>query len=363
MTAPAMWQTPIAEGCFMVGHRRPQSLLQCNTYLRIFNGKERTPWCVDPGSQVDYPAIRKHLKEHLGELAAIRFFSINHQDPDVVGNLMFLTRENPKLAGFTSEDTWRLVRHLNVHPHQMYYTNKVGEEAVKLPGGHRIHLLPTPFCHFRGAVAYYDPENQVLFTGDLFGGLNKPDRVQLYGEEADWPGIAQFHQIYMPSRTAVAYAIRQIQALRPVVKVIAPQHGFVLHGDFMHIVMERLLKLPMGMDLLPKELDERYFKKYSDVFEEVLALAGIQLGRDQVLQSLQRLPKSHKLLRYIKVSASQVKLVRHGIVALGLLVEQLVRGQPRSFDSLLKHATLELCLQHMVPLPQLGIGIEEGGPE
>jgi serine/threonine-protein kinase len=363
MTELVHWQTPIAEGCFQVGHRRPQSLLQCNTYLRTFHGKERLHWCVDPGSQVDYPIIRKHLKAHVGDLTAIRLFSINHQDPDVVGNLTFLTRENPNLAGLTSEDTWRLVRHLNLRPKRMYYTNKVGEETLKLANGHRIQLLPTPFCHFRGAVAYYDPENQVLFTGDLFGGLNKPGRVQLYGEEADWPGIAQFHQIYMPSRLAVAFAIRQIQALRPAVKVIAPQHGFVLQGDIMHVVMDRLLKLPMGMDLLPKELDERYFKKYAEVFQEVLAMAGVQLGRDQVLQRLQRLPKTHKLHRYIKVGQSQAALARHGIVALALLVEELTREQAKTFESLLKHVTLELCLQHKVPLPQLGVGVDEGAGE
>lgn len=97
----------------------------------------------------------------MGELAAIRLFSINHQDPDVVGNLTYLTRANPKLAGLSSEDSWRLVRHLNLRPEWMYYTNKVGEETLKLAGGHRIQLLPPPFCHFRGAVAYYDPENSM----------------------------------------------------------------------------------------------------------------------------------------------------------------------------------------------------------
>lgn len=359
MTEPASWQTPIGDGCYMVGHRRPQSLLQCNTYLRTFGGRQRLHWCVDPGSQVDYPILRKHLLEHVGELAAIRLFSINHQDPDVVGNLAFLTRESPKMAGLTSEDSWRLVRHLDLNPQKMYYTNKVGEETIKLPGGHRIQLVPTPFCHFRGAVAYYDPENQILFSGDLFGGLNKPGRMQLDAETADWPGIAQFHQIYMPSRSAVAYAIRQIRALRPRVKAIAPQHGFILRGAVMEDFLDRLEKLPMGMDLLPRELDERFFKAYAEVFQEILTLAGLQLGKDRVHRPLHELPKTHKLRRYIKVGAGDITLARHGFVALPLLVEEITRGQSEQFTALVKHAALELCLQHKIPLPQLGIGMDE----
>lgn len=220
------WKEPIREDCFMVGERHPEALLQCNTYLRTFRGDGQTyHWCIDPGSQVDYAAIRKHLIALIGEIKAIRLFSINHQDPDVVGNLTFLTRENPDMAGLTTEDTWRLVRHLRLHPKKMYFANKVGHDHVKLPGKHRIEIVPTPFCHFRGAVAFYDPESRILFTGDLFAGLNQPGRVQLYAEEDDWPGIAQFHQIYMPSRSAVAFAIRQIRALKPAVRIIAPQHG------------------------------------------------------------------------------------------------------------------------------------------
>src|SRR5262249_53897845 len=150
----------------------------------------------------------------LGDMQALRLFSINHQDPDVVGNLTYLTRENLNLTGLATQDTWRLVRHLDVKPRNLYFAEQANKGRVKLPGGQTIVVVPTPFCHFRGAMAYYDPESRILFSGDLFGGLNAPGRVHLYGEEADWPGIVQFHQIYMPTCSAVAHAIRQVRALR-----------------------------------------------------------------------------------------------------------------------------------------------------
>jgi glyoxylase-like metal-dependent hydrolase (beta-lactamase superfamily II) len=354
------WQCPIREGCFMVGHRNPNSLLQCNTYLRRFSTKGGKPayWVVDPGSQVDYPHVRSHLLEHVGELAALSFFSINHQDPDVVGNLTFLTRENTDLVGLATEDTWRLVRHLNVHPKKMYFTNKATQNLVKLPGGQDIEVLPTPFCHFRGAVCYYDPETQILFSGDLFGGLNRPSRVQLYGEEADWPGIAQFHQIYMPSNAALAYAIRQVRGLKPAVQVIAPQHGFVLVGDFMHSVMDRLEKLPVGLDLLPSELDERYVTSYNEVLQDVIHLASMELGRDAVIVELQRLPSDHDLKKHLEIKGRDIRLLNHGITALPLVVEELGRNRHQGFVSLLKSTTLEGCSKRHAPLPQMGVGIE-----
>ena len=65
-------------------------------------------WCIDPGSRIDFAHVQRHLLEHIGHMSALRLFSINHQDPDVVGNLAKFVRANPRINGLTSEDTWRL---------------------------------------------------------------------------------------------------------------------------------------------------------------------------------------------------------------------------------------------------------------
>jgi hypothetical protein len=158
----------------------------------------------------------------------------------------------------------------------------------------------------------------------------------------------------------VAFAIRQIRALRPAVKIIAPQHGFLLQGDFMHVVMDRLQKLRVGMDLLPKELDQEYLKAYTEVGQEVINFAAGQLGRDTVLDRLRKLPKTHDLNRYIKLGRDNLQLIRHGVVALPLLVDELTVGRPYGFTSSLKSVALEGCIRHKAPLPQLGIGLDEG---
>ena len=241
----------------------------------------------------------------------------------------------------------------------LYYANKANDNLIRLSSGQDIRVVPTPFCHFRGAMAFCDADSQVLFSGDLFGGMNAPGRTHLYGEERDWPGMVQFHQIYMPSRAAVALAVRQIRVLRPSVKVIAPQHGFLLKGDFMHRVMNLLEVLPVGIDLLPDELDERYLAAYDTILHDVLREAIAVQGHDAVLKTLRGLPNDHELRDCLECVGDEVRLVRRGIRAVALLVDELCKGRSLGFRALLQDRVLQGCTHHGAPLVQVGAGVEE----
>lgn len=353
----------VVDGCIMIGRRNPDTVLQCNTYLHTFAGKGNFHWCVDPGSLMDYSVIHSNLIHHIGDVAALNLVSMNHQDPDVTGNLLNFTKENTKLVGLIAEDAWRLVRHLNAIPKELWFANRVAHDMLHLAGGHRIQMVPTPFCHFRGAVAFYDPELQILYSGDLFGGLNSPGRIQLYAQEEDWAGIAQFHQIYMPTREVVSRALQKIRALDPPVKIIAPQHGFVLAGDFMHEVMDRLERLPMGIELLPDSLDEIHHSQYAEVFHEVLEEAARVLGPAELRSLLRHLPPNHELTSYLRVAGDEITLDRNGLRALPLLVELAAMGRSPAFRAHLTDCALRGCLVRGLPLPQMGIGVEESGAE
>ena len=186
----------VAPGCWMVGRRNPESLLQCNTYLRSFTGNgSPLRVCVDPGSRLDYPVVAENLRALVGDLSEIQAFSLNHQDPDVSGNSDRLCEANPDIRMLVTEDVWRLVRHMGFRPGGVEFANPGRSSWFTVDNQKRWQLVPTPFCHFRGAMAFYDPEIRVLFSGDLFGGVNQLGRVHLFAEEDDWNGIAHFHQI------------------------------------------------------------------------------------------------------------------------------------------------------------------------
>jgi hypothetical protein len=198
-------------------------------------------------------------------------------------------------------------------------------------------------------MAFYDPEGRILFSGDLFGGMSEPGRTHLYAEEADWPGIAQFHQIYMPSVSAVAHAIQRVRALRPRVEVIAPQHGFILQGEMLEAVLERLERLPMGMDLLQIELDDRFLPGYRSVVRDLAEAVVRQIGWLEVIMRLGDLPPGHELRDYLTVSGTDITLERQGIRALPLLLEALAHDLPHPVRATLKSAVLAACTRLQIP--------------
>ena len=364
----------IRPGCWMVGKRNPDSLLQCNTYIRTFEGDGSPAHvCVDPGSHLDFPEIETNINELVGGLGELRGFSINHQDPDVIGNSTHLLEANPDISVMATEEVWRLARQMlyrvvrlpviqaRAAP-RIEFASPVHEPFTVLGRKDRWKLVPTPFCHFRGAMAFYDIELRTLFSGDLFGGLNQLGRVHMFAEERDWAGIAQFHQIYMPTRDALRYAVRQIRALDPPVQVIAPQHGHVIAGSLVPEFLERMYELPVGLDLLAVELDETYLDGYRQVSAAIIERAAETLGRDDVFTRLTTVG-ADGLDRLIAAEGKDLKLVREGYSAVTKIVARLIDHTPAPFANALRQVVLSACADHNLPVPPVGAGLEEGGAD
>jgi glyoxylase-like metal-dependent hydrolase (beta-lactamase superfamily II) len=327
--------------------------------------------------------------------------SLNHQDPDVIGNAPALLARNPRARLMVTEDVWRLARHMLPRPHEIHFVNASHSPTALIGSHHGWQLVPTPFCHFRGAMAFYDPELRVLFSGDLFGGLNRLGRVQLDAEESDWAGIAQFHQIYMPGRNALRYAIRQIRALDPPVEVIAPQHGFVIRGELVPLFLERLYDLPVGHDLLPLELDETYLDGYRDLLLQLIRRAAEILGHEEVLRRLQtpagngrpsvpdgrpsvpdgrpsvpdgrpsvpdgrppvpdgRPSVPDGLSHLLRIEGDDVHLEREGYAAIVKVLTRLCQGQTAAIANRLRSEVLGVCTERGLPIPPIGAGLDEG---
>lgn len=347
----------IGPNCWMVGHRNAASLLQCNTYLRVFEGHTPLRVCVDPGSQFDFPVIQANVQQLIGDLSEVDVVTLNHQDPDVVGNTGYFCEANPHLGMIVTEDTWRLVQHLQFRPGKIRFTGALRSEPMSLGPGHRWKPVATPFCHFRGALAFYDPELRTLFTGDLFGGLNQLGRVHLFAEEDDWQGIAQFHQIYMPTREVLRYAVRQIRALTPKVEVIAPQHGHVLTGDLVPAFLDRLHELLVGHDLLPFELDEKYLQDYRHVIAQLVAWAKEIMGESEVFDRLKSTAFEDGLERLLHIEGKSVRLDREGYSGVVKVFARLAHNEPAEFVNLARSILFAMCTERGLPIPPVGAGI------
>jgi hypothetical protein len=217
--------------------------------------------------------------------------------------------------------------------------------------------VPTPFCHFRGALAFYDPESRILFSGDLFGGLNQLGRVHLFAEEADWAGIAQFHQIYMPTREALRYAVQQIRSLRPAVEVIAPQHGHVIAGDLVPLFLERMEQLLVGSDLLAIELDDKYAVQYGELVGMLIESARQVVGNEEVLQRL-KAARNDELRQCLAFVGEDWRVARSPYVCATRVFARLGEHEEPTFVEALRDQVLRFCSEHGVPVPPIGWGIE-----
>jgi len=349
--------------CWMVGRRNPISLLQCNTYVRRFaNGRSPVHVCIDPGSRLDFPVVEKNICQLVGDLEGIGSFTLNHQDPDVVGNALFLCDANPNVSAIMSEEVWRLAQHLQFKPRRVHFANANRSPWITIADQYRWQLVPTPFCHFRGAVAFYDPELRTLFSGDLFGGLNRLGHVHSWAQEQDWPGIAQFHQIYMPTREALRYAVKQIRALKPAVEVIAPQHGFLIKGDLLPLFLERMYDLPVGLDLLAAEVEQVYLDGYRALLVRLLARAEEATGREAVLSRLRAPDISDGLQQLVTIRGADVHLESQGYSALVKIFARLARGETLEFINSLRSEILHGCSELGLPIPPVGAGLEEEVP-
>ncbi|MCL2790042.1 MAG: hypothetical protein FWD79_05305 [Desulfobulbus sp.] len=250
---------------------RSESLLELNVYLLSYHSAKRG-WdhlILDPGPESLLEPLKAAIQPVVnGGLEKITGILINHQDPDVCPNAAAIQRLNPKVQVVASEDTWRLIRFFGLSEKRFRAVQSYKSGRVKMAGGQQLEFVPSPFCHFRGAIMYYDVASRILFSGDLFGGLSFSQ--DLYATEESWEGIKAFHQLYMPSKDAVQLAVSTIRNLSPAPLIIAPQHGSIITGDLVPEFLYRMYNLDVGLDLLKhRELSDNYLGLANQILAEL----------------------------------------------------------------------------------------------
>jgi len=347
----------IAPDTYWVGKRDPKSIFHANPYLRIFHpqkGAEATgPFhlLVDPGSSSDFAVVSSKIGTLIGGMNKISTLFINHQDPDVGSSASVIcAKYAPQASIVCSESTWRLIVHLNLPPERFIDTARF-PRGFDVPTGQTLLPVPSPFCHFRGAVMLYDLQTRVLFTGDLFGGLTPLEARGLWADESDWAGMRAFHQTYMPTNRVLTRAMESIRALDPPVEIIAPQHGRLLRGNFIPLFMERLARLPVGLDILDDVMDAETKAAWNTVLRRVLRTARMVLG-DEAQQCLS---ENNELRGTLKFDGENVEVTSLGRWTLGLVVDTLTAGQSPTIASPIKLEAVLACEELELPSPDLRI--------
>lgn len=346
----------IAPDIHWVGKRDAASIFHSNPYLRVFTGKDgsQLSLLIDPGSSSDFAVVQSKVQRVIGDMSRISAVFVNHQDPDVGSSAArILGRHAPRAKLICSEETWRLIVHTAIPKGRLIATNDYEKRRIHLGTGHELALVPSPFCHFRGAVMVYDVEHRVLFTGDLFGGLTTTERDSgLWATEADWGGIRAFHQLYMPTNRAIARTMEAILRLDPPVEIIAPQHGRVLRGHLVQEFIERLAGLPVGLDIMDE--DENTREAWNAVLDRVLENARMLLGSHAETKLVDR----RTLEDTISFESGQPRITALGRWTLSEVVAALTADEPPEIANPIKHEAMVAAEDFDLPTPMLTL--EEG---
>lgn len=351
----------IAENTWWIGHREPNRTFYANPYLRVFPGgpaEKAFTLMLDPGSSKDFAVVRAKTERVIGNINQLTAVFVNHQDPDVCSAIGLLVgRHAPRCHVLCSEDTWRLISHHSV-PRSSYVSIERYPSGFRMPNNERILPVPSPFCHFVGAIMLYDPQTRVLFSGDLFGGLTDKNARGLYADESDWSGIRAFHQIYMPTNKAIRHAIKQIRALDPSPLIIAPQHGRVISGPYVSYYLDRLESLEVGLDILDDQPSSpEILHAWNAVLGRIVALARSLIHPEIETALLDDLD----LAPFLSHSKGQVRITHRGKTAVEHAVRLLVaHAPPEAIDPICYEAVIAAA---ELELPTPNIQLSEGADD
>lgn len=346
----------IASGTYWVGKRDPHSIFHSNPYLRVFRGTDprdgrpnQFNLLINPGSRADFAVVSTRVASVIGSLSRLSASFVNHQDPDVCSSVGLISAKYaPNASIICSEATWRLIQHYGL-PRDRFFPTEKFKHGIRLPTGGKLLPVPSPFCHFRGAVMLYDPETRVLFSGNLFGSLTDKNAVGIWADASDWRGMRAFHQIYMPTSRGIALAIRAIRDL-PGVDVIAPQHGRIIRGEWVEFYIEKLARLPVGLDILEEgEDDPQVLQAWNSVMGRVLETARMYLGP----HADERMIATEDLQDVLEFRDGRVVLTGMGRWAVGVAVNAICEHEPPQVANAIKQEALIAAHELELPAPDL----------
>ncbi len=225
-----------------------------NIYFKKFsNNGQNINMIFDPGTKLDGDLVMDASKKLFGGVQNIDIIFLSHQDPDVSSLAPFILAGSKKSVLLTSIDTFRLVSMYGISEKRVMLIENLKSEILTIKKtGHKIRFVPAYYCHFRGAMMFFDYESKILFSGDFAAGINTRKGDGIFATEESWEGIKAFHTIYMPSNSAVRETVDRIGLMNPLPEIIAPQHGDVIKGEYTIEFLTRLSEIEIGIDYLKK---------------------------------------------------------------------------------------------------------------
>lgn len=264
----------VAPDIYWVGIYLENDPFQCHPYF-INNGNDSI--LIDPGSMLQQEDIINKIQMAC-DLKDVRYIILHHQDPDLCAAV-------PHLEKLINRDDLQIVTHSRMsvlikhYGLQSSYYNIDENDFVLQAGNRTLKFYTTPYCHSPGAFVTYDERTKVLFSGDIFGGLE--DSWHFLADENYFQHIEGFHMAYMPSRDILNYALRKIESLD--IELIAPQHGSVIQKKYIHDLIDKMKQMECGL-----YIDRKYGQ---DLMRTIEKLNNLQTEFEVSLDEIKKLKR------------------------------------------------------------------------
>lgn len=266
----------IAPRCWWVGMYMQDDPFQCHPYL-IENEDESI--LIDPGSMLEFDHVVRKI-EQITSLSNIKYIILHHQDPDLAAAVPALEKNigRDDLQIVTHSRMTPLIKHYGIC--SSYYEVDKHDMRLETENGLHITFIATPYCHSPGAFVTYEPANKVLFSGDIFGGIEAS--WSFYADEHYFEQAKQFHSEYMPSREIFNYALSSIEKLD--IDIIAPQHGSIIQKPYIERLIKQMKELECGL-YIDKSYHERLLATIEELAKKKNEIKQEKLKNELVLEA------------------------------------------------------------------------------
>ena len=176
----------------------------------------------------------------------------SHQDPDIISSLGLWDRT---LSNATLHAPWMwegFLRHFGCEA--IAYDPLPDEGKTIKVGNVELEFIPAHYVHSSGNFSVYDPQSEILMSGDIGAALLPQDAPTIVEDfEAHIPKMELFHQRWMPSNRAKNDWIRRVRKLD--IGMLAPQHGAIYTGDNIIRFLDWFEELEVGIGVGRSELE------------------------------------------------------------------------------------------------------------
>jgi len=225
---------PVAPGVHWIGALDP-GLRTFDIILRTANGTTYNAYAVrgDAGVAVIDTVKAEQADDFFARLESvarydeIKVIVLNHLEPDHTGALPELMRRAPQAELIISKRAPQMLKAL-LKPSDDALDYRLADTGTEVDlGGRTLRFLHTPFLHWPDTQCTYLVEEQILFSGDVFG-CHYCDTRLFNDQVGDFRFSFDYYytHIMRPFKEHVLKALKLIEPLP--LKTIAPTHGPIL---------------------------------------------------------------------------------------------------------------------------------------